>query len=86
VLRCFFHLVNHDEVFPDLEGVEVISLERAREQAIQAAAELRSELGIEVGDWDGWHLRVEDADGDVLFAICVATGETLPTDPGRTLS
>jgi len=85
-LRCFFHLVNHDEVVHDLEGVEVLNLERAKQQAIQAAAELRHELGIQEGDWDDWHLRVEDADGDVLFAISVATGETMPIDRGRSLS
>jgi len=85
-LRCFFHLVSHDEVFRDPDGVEVLNLERAKEQAIKAAAELRQELGIQEGDWDGWQLRVEDADGDVLFVLCVATGETLPADPRRTLS
>ncbi|MBB3018956.1 UDP-glucose 4-epimerase [Microvirga lupini] len=68
-MRCYFHLVNGDEVIADDTGVEIIDLARAHELALQTIEDIRAET-IQLGDsWQGWRLEVVDPSGAVLLSI-----------------
>ncbi|MGF9757430.1 hypothetical protein AAII07_19740 [Microvirga sp. 0TCS3.31] len=57
-MRCYFHLVNSQEIIPDEEGVEILDLERAGEFALRAIEELREEAIQAGASWQGWRLDV----------------------------
>ena len=65
-MRIYFHLKSAHEVILDVEGVEVSSVQEAREQALLAIEELRYQDGQH---WSGWTLAATDAARDVLFTV-----------------
>ena len=68
-MRCYFHLVNGQEIIADDAGVEILDLEKAHELALQAIADIRAEA-IQLGEsWQGWRLDAADSSGNVLLSI-----------------
>lgn len=70
-MRCYFHLVNGNDVIPDDMGVEVASLEMAQSLAHQAIQEIKAEADPVDEDWRGWRLNVVCPHGSVLASICL---------------
>ena len=68
-LRCFFHLINGDEVLRDETGVEVESATEARTEALKVIDELRREDRRIQQSWNGWRLRIVDETDRVLATI-----------------
>jgi hypothetical protein len=68
-MRCFFHLVSHQDEIVDNAGIEVQDLESAKAQALLAIEELRAELGIEADNWSGWRLNIVCPLGTLLHTM-----------------
>ena len=66
-MRLYFHLFNGSELIRDDEGIEVASLEDAREAILADIAELRREFAAE--DRREWVLNVTDGSGATLLSI-----------------
>jgi len=66
-MRLFFHVFDGTEAILDQEGVEVDSLDDARQTIISDLAELHREFQIE--DRRGWVLKVTDGTGATLLSI-----------------
>lgn len=69
LMRCFFHLVRNDKSLRDDIGIEVSSVEVVRQQALQAIHELRQESDLAEQDWQGWHMEITDADGNLILSL-----------------
>jgi hypothetical protein len=68
-MRVYFNLVNRTGGIPDLDGLEVMDLDDAFEQAKQAIAEILQENEPMKADTAGWRLDAVDSTGTVLFTI-----------------
>jgi hypothetical protein len=68
-MRCYFHLVNGEEIILDNTGIEVSNLATAKEMALQAIRDIRTEA-IQLGaSWQGWRLDIVDLTGCTLLSI-----------------
>ena len=68
-MRCYFHLVNGDEIIADDTGVEILDLAKAHEFALQAIEDIRAEAAQFGESWQGWRIDVVDPSGNVLLSI-----------------
>lgn len=68
-MRCYFNLVDGYERILDQDGIEVLDLDQARSQAVNAIEELLEEDGGMAGDWQKWSLEVTNEYGQILFSI-----------------
>jgi hypothetical protein len=66
-MHLFFHVFDGTEVILDEEGVEVASLDDARQTIIADVAELHREFAIE--ERRGWVLKVTDGSGATLLSV-----------------
>ena len=68
-MRCYFHLVNGEEMILDDTGIDVSDLATAKEMALQAVEDIRTEA-IQLGaSWQGWRLDIVDPTGRSLLSI-----------------
>ncbi len=70
-MRCYFHLRCGDEEILDEVGIEAVSIDEARAEALKAAAELRRENAALQNQWNGWQLQIVNEAGDVLSVIAL---------------
>ena len=68
-LRLYFHLVDHYDSIPDLEGVVVEDVHQAEAAALAMLRELRQEDASTAQDWSGWTLNATDPVGQVVFSM-----------------
>jgi hypothetical protein len=68
-MRCFFHLVNGNDMLLDDTGVEVPNLDMAKVYARQAIRELRQDTDEPIEDWNGWQLDIVCPEGTLLHSI-----------------
>jgi hypothetical protein len=68
-MRCYFHLLNGQEIIADDTGVEILDLEKAHELALQAIADIRAEAVQYSESWQGCRLDVVDPSGHILMSI-----------------
>ena len=68
-MRLYFHLVDHQDSIPDLEGIEVVDISQALTVASATVHELREEDASAARDWSGWSLNATDPDGRVVFSV-----------------
>ena len=68
-MRLHFHLVDHQDSIPDVEGVEVDDVDHAKAAALATLEELRQEDASAAQDWSGWSLTATDPVGRVVFSI-----------------
>jgi len=68
-MRCYFHLVNGDEIISDDTGVEILDLETAHEFALQAIDDIRTPSTQLGASRKGWRLDVADPFGNILLSI-----------------
>jgi hypothetical protein len=71
-MRCYFHLVNDQELLADPYGIEVIDLAMAHAEALRAIEELLQEDPAFAHDLIGWSLVVADGDGKFLLSLPLA--------------
>ena len=70
-MRCYFNLSDGNEFLVDEEGVEVVSLDLAQTETLQAILELSRETVAAGFDWGDWTLNMTDAAGQVLQTIAI---------------
>jgi len=68
-MRLYFHLIDHQDSIPDLEGVEVVDINHAQAVASATVQELREEDASAAREWSGWSLNATDPVGRVVFSI-----------------
>ncbi len=68
-MRCYFHLVNDQELLADSYGIEVTDLAMAHAEALRAIQELRQEDPSLEHDLIGWSLVVADGAGKSLLSL-----------------
>jgi hypothetical protein len=68
-MRLYFHLIDHQDSVPDLEGVEVDDVHRAKAATLAMLAKIREEDASAARDWSGWSLNATDPVGRVVFSI-----------------
>ena len=68
-MRLYFHLIDHQDSIPDLEGVEVDDANRAKAATLAMLAKIREEDASAARDWLGWSLNATDPVGRVVFSI-----------------
>ena len=68
-MRLYFHLLNGQDSIPDVEGIEVDDVNRAKAAALAGLEELREEDASAALDWPGWTLNATDPVGRVVFSI-----------------
>jgi hypothetical protein len=66
--RYFFHMVS-DQRFEDVVGVNLLTLESARDHAAEALAELLKDSSSQFWKTRPWVMTVTDADGHAFFTI-----------------
>jgi hypothetical protein len=67
--RYFFHLKHLGELVPDLEGVELESLEAARDEAADSIRGMASEALLMGTDFTLQSIRICNEEGDVLAEV-----------------
>ena len=65
-MRCFFHLLNGSSAIRDDEGVDVLDLDQAREDARAVIDDVRRD---EAEIYRGWTLTVTDSSARPLFSV-----------------
>lgn len=78
-MRCYFHLVSDHETVPDETGVDVPSLEAARDWALEVIQEVSPTAGSAHSSWAGWSVMITDAAGT---ALCTISLDRLPFHAG----
>jgi len=68
-MRCYFHLVSDHETVPDETGVDVPSLEAARDWALEVIQEVSPKAGPAHDSWAGWNVMITDTAGTALYTI-----------------
>jgi hypothetical protein len=71
-MRCYFHLVNDQELLADPYGIEVTDLAMAHAEALRAVEELLQEGPALEQDLIGWSLVVADGAGKFLLSLRLA--------------
>ncbi len=68
-MRLYFDLKNKQYTMPDVYGVEVADVEKARRVALDMIRTLRDEDPSVAQDWSGWKISVADTTGAVVFTL-----------------
>ena len=84
-MRCYFHLVNEQELLTDPYGIEVTDLAMAHAEALTAIEELLQEDPALEHDLIGWSLVVADGAGKSLLLLPLA-GSAQSNVPSRLTS
>ena len=81
-MRCYFHLVNDQQLLPDPYGIEVTDLAMAHAEARRAIEELLQDDPALEHDMIGWSLVVADDAGKSLLSLPLAES-VQPNVPSR---
>jgi hypothetical protein len=68
-MRCYFHLVNGQELLADPCGIKVTDLVMAHSEALRAIEELLQDDPTLEQDLSGWSLVVADSAGKSLLSL-----------------
>ena len=74
-MRCYFHLVNDQELLADPYGIQVVDLAMAHAEALRVIEELLQEDPVLEQDLSGWNLLVTDSAGKTLLSLPLAESE-----------
>jgi hypothetical protein len=69
VPRFFFHIRDNEDLVEDLEGVEMASVQTARDEAVKAAREMLAERLLRGETVDGQTFEICDEMGTKLFSV-----------------
>jgi len=72
-MRLYFDLKDSLYTLQDVDGVEVVDPDRARQVAFAVIRQLREEDSSVAQDWSGWTVRAMDPAGSVVFSIDLDT-------------
>lgn len=68
-MKFYFHVRSHDGHDIDEEGIDLPSIDSARDEARKAAREMVAELVLRAESIDGMRFEIADQDGSVLATI-----------------
>jgi len=67
--RYYFHLVNGYEIIRDRTGIDILDLEDARAEALEAIQQFRQEDAASAARCQNWRIQVTDAKGNIGLTL-----------------